>query len=53
MTVSLVQPCHRVLPDEARTWRTTRRADLICLNVAEEVCGQQTKLLRNGEFDLL
>jgi hypothetical protein len=40
-----------LLPGEARTRRTTRRAHLICLDVAEEVCGRQTKLLRNGEFD--
>jgi acetyl-CoA C-acetyltransferase len=42
-----------LLPDGARTWRSTRRADLISLMVAEEVCGRQIMLLRNGEFDLV
>jgi thiolase-like protein TLP1 len=42
-----------LLPDGARTWKTTRRADLTSLMVAKEVCGRQTKLLRNGEFDLV
>jgi hypothetical protein len=42
-----------LLPDGTRTWRTTRRADLISLVIAEEVRGRQIKLLRNGDFDLM
>jgi hypothetical protein len=40
-----------LLPDGARTWRTTQQADLMSLMATEEVCGRQTELLRNGEFD--
>lgn len=41
-----------LLPDGARTWRTTRRTDLLSLMVTEEMCGRAIELLSDGEFAL-
>jgi acetyl-CoA C-acetyltransferase len=42
-----------LLADGARTWRTTRRTDLLSLMVTEEMGGREIGLLRDGEFALL
>jgi acetyl-CoA C-acetyltransferase len=42
-----------LLPSGARTWRTSRRPDMVTEMVREEFCGRPIALVPNGEFQVV